>query len=311
MEFTTEEQNKNQTLQGGASTGSERPEGTTTAESGLKKTRVRYSGAARRRYQKQREKERAEKAQTSSPAVDALLTDRGGSAGAGTPKRVRPEHNTPSPSENRQSKKPKVQDQGSYAQAIKGLTRIALVLEGYPDKKLGADGVGEIRRLIRGRILALPDDAPAPTFTSTWEREGAMIFCCANQTSADWLQSLSAELKVEGVPLRVLPAGELPKRHRVVVHVEEPDLTAEETVKLLDRQNTGLAAREWVVVRGSESRDAKSAHFAALVSDSSLEALKTCGSKPFCGLGRATVKLLDKERSQGAATSTRGTDETV
>jgi len=286
--------NPNQTLQGGASSGSERPEGITTAESGLKKTRVRYSGAARRRYQKQREKEKAEKALASSPAADPLLTGRGGGAGAGAPKRVRPEHSTPSPSENRQSKKPKVSDQGSYAQAIKGLIRMALVPEGYPDKKLGADGVGEIRRLVRGRILSLPDDAPAPTFTSTWEREGALIFCCANQTSADWLQSLSGELKAEGVPLRVLPADELPKRHRVVVHVEEPDLTAEETVKLLDRQ-----------------RDAKSAHFAALVSDSSLEALKACGSKPFCGLGRATVKLLEKERSQGAAASTRETSGTV
>jgi len=310
METENYNDNPTQTLQGGASTGSERPEGITTAESGPKKTRVCYSGAARRRYQKQREKERAEKAQASSPAADLLLTDRGGGAGAGAPKRARPEHSTPSPSENRQSKKPKVLDQGSYAQAIKGLTRMALVLEGYPDKKLGADGVREIRRLVRGRILALPDDAPAPTFTSTWEKEGALIFC-ANQTSADWLQSLSGELKVEGVPLRVLPADGLPKRHRVVVHVEEPDLTAEETVKLLDRQNTGLAAREWVVVRGSESRDAKSSHFAALVSDSSLEALRACGSKPFCGLGRATVKLLEKERSQGAAASTRGTSETV
>jgi len=65
------------------------------------------------------------------------------------------------------------------------------------------------------------------------------------------------------------------------------------------------------VVRESESRDAKSAYFAALVGDSSLEALRACGSKPFCGLGRATVKLLDKERSQGAAASTGETSGTV
>jgi len=299
MEIEIEKnENIKQTLQGGASTGSERPEGNTTAESGPGKTRVRYSGAARRRYQKQREKERAAKAQASSPAVDSASTGRGGGAGASAPKRMRPEHGTPSPSENRQSKKPKVSDQGSYAQAIKGLTRMALVPEGYPDKKLGADGVGEIRRLVRGRILSLPDDAPAPAFTSTWEREGALIFCCANQTSTDWLQSLSGELKVEGVPLRVLPAGELPKRHRVVVHVEEPDLTAEETVKLLDRQNTGLAAREWVVVRGSESRDAKSAHFAALVGDSSLEALRACSSKPFWGtFQNPTLVTLDRSKT--------------
>jgi len=43
--------------------------------------------------------------------------------------------------------------------------------------------------------------------------------------------------------------------------VEESDITA---IKLLDRQNTGLAD---VIVRRSVNRDAKSAHFAALVSN--------------------------------------------
>jgi len=111
---------------------------------------------------------------------------------------------------------------------------MALIPEGYPDKKLGVDK-GEVRKLVRGRILALPDDASAQTFTGSWERDGAFVFCCANQGSADWLKSLSGEIKIGGVPLRASPADELPKRHRVVVHVEEPDLTVEETIKLLDR----------------------------------------------------------------------------
>jgi len=58
----------------------------------------------------------------------------------------------------------------------------------------------------------------------------------------------------------VLPVNEL--RHRV--HVEEANLTAEENFKLLDKQNTDLTAREWVVVRESKSKDAKCAHFVPL-----------------------------------------------
>ncbi|KYM95555.1 hypothetical protein ALC62_13795 [Cyphomyrmex costatus] len=42
----------------------------------------------------------------------------------------------------------------------------------------------------------------------------------------------------------------------------------------------------------------KSAHFAVLIGDRSLEALKTSGFKSFCGLGRATIRLLDKERKE-------------
>ncbi|KYN09302.1 hypothetical protein ALC57_18572 [Trachymyrmex cornetzi] len=113
----------------------------------------------------------------------------------------------------------------------------------------------------------------------------------------------STEFNIGGYTLHVLSTGELPKRYRVVVHVEEPDLAAEEAMKLLDRQNAGLGAREWVVVNGNESRDAKNAHFAALIGDVSLETLQICGFKPFCGLGRAT-KLLYTEHKAGTTTRT-------
>ncbi|KYN05848.1 hypothetical protein ALC62_03215 [Cyphomyrmex costatus] len=215
--------------------------------------------------------------------------------------RDRPVHQTPA--EYRPGKRPTVTDQESYAQAIKGMIRMAFVPEGYPEKKLGASEVEEIRQLVRRHILELPEDGLAPTFTGTWERDGAVIFNCANQQTVDWLKSLYTEIRIGSTTLHVLPAGELPKLHRVVVHVEESDLAAETAIKLLDRQNTGLGAREWVVVRGSVSRDAKSAHFAALMDDRLLEVIKTCRFKPFCGLGRATIRLPDDEERKEEVTA--------
>lgn len=41
--------------------------------------------------------------------------------------------------------------------------------------------------------------------------------------------------------LRVVQVDELPRRHQVMVHVKEPDLFAEEALRLLGRQNAGLA----------------------------------------------------------------------
>jgi len=61
-------------------------------------------------------------------------------------------------------------DQGSYTQTTEGLIRMALVLEGYLDKKLGAGEARKVRRLVRRHILVLPDDAPAPVLTGSWER---------------------------------------------------------------------------------------------------------------------------------------------
>lgn len=156
----------------------------------------------------------------------------------------------------------------------------------------------EIRKLIRGRIIALQKGTRAPAFTGSWIRDGALVFACANQESADWLKSLSGDISVGNVPLRVLPVDELPKRHRVVVHVEEPDLSVKEALELLDRQNAGLAPEDWVVSGGSESRDALSTHFACLVTAQSLEALKACNYRPYCGSTRATVKLLEKEHRE-------------
>ena len=74
--------------------------------------------------------------------------------------------------------------------------------------------------------------------------------------------------------------NELPKRHRVVVHMEDPKMSVKKTLDLLDRQNKGLASSGWIVVRGSESRDATSTHFAALIGDRPLEELKALNFKP-------------------------------
>lgn len=123
--------------------------------------------------------------------------------------------------------------------------------------------VGETRKRIKELILGLPEGTMAPTFASTWEKDGALIICCANQQLVDWLKDLSAEIRVGNTPLHAAMLDELLRRHRVVVYMGKPDLTSKETIKLLDRQNTGLGAREWVVGE-STNRDALNAHFLPL-----------------------------------------------
>ena len=123
---------------------------------------------------------------------------------------------------------------------------------------------------------------------------GTVIINYANQQSVDWLKNQSTEFNIGGHSLHMLPAGKFPKRPRVVVHVEESDLVAVgEAIKLFDRQNADLSAKEWIVMR--TKANAKSVHFAAMIDGAFLKALKTCGFKPSCGLGRATVKLLDNK----------------
>jgi hypothetical protein len=83
-----------------------------------------------------------------------------------------------------------------------------------------------------------------------------------------------------------------------VVNVEDPKMSVKQILDLLDRQNEGLTSSEWVVLRGSESRNATSPHFAALIGDRPLERLKALNFKPYCGLGQASIKLPAKARRE-------------
>jgi hypothetical protein len=147
------------------------------------KARVRYSSAARRRYKKQMQKKRA--TQAPPEASTSTPKDKGGNVPVSAVKRARPEHCTPSPSDNHSGKRPKIADQGTYAQATKGMIKLAVTLEGYSGRKLATEEPSMIKKLIRGRILSQVG-ATAPTFMGSWERDGALIFACANEATRDW-----------------------------------------------------------------------------------------------------------------------------
>jgi len=113
------------------------------------KTRIRFNGAARCRYKKQRQvKEQAEKTQDLSTAAGSKSDEQRGCAEVGTQKCTKSEHNTPSPSENCRGQKPKIFDRGSYIQPTKEIIRMILVPKDYLDSKLG-DEVGTSSKLIR------------------------------------------------------------------------------------------------------------------------------------------------------------------
>jgi hypothetical protein len=84
-----------------------------------------------------------------------------------------------------------------------------------------------------------------------------------------------------------------------VVHVEDPDMTVKESLVLLDRQNEGLDTDDWVIARGSKSRDAANSHFTALIGDGPLEVLKAVSFKPYLGLGWETIMLSGKKCKEG------------
>ncbi|XP_067212043.1 uncharacterized protein [Linepithema humile] len=188
-------------------------------------------------------------------------------------------------------------DQNLSVKTVNNTITMALILEGFPEKRLDANDVSIIRKNITRRILDLDNDIKAPTFTGMWNNNGAVFIHCVDEYSKDWLEKMSRELNIRGVSVHMLPAEDMVKRHRVVVRVTDPEISADEVLKLFDRQNEGLGAKGWIVSKNSERRDALRTHFIASISNSSVEVLKALNFKPYCGVVRATVKLLREENN--------------
>lgn len=124
--------------------------------------------AAKRRYMKQL-RETGRKRQELSVAASKLKDKKKGVTVVGAHK-FEAQH--PQFTGNRQDERPKVTDQET--QATKGIIRLALVLD-HPDKNLSVQDVIMVRKLIRGRILGLPESTVGSTFISIWERDDAII----------------------------------------------------------------------------------------------------------------------------------------
>jgi hypothetical protein len=89
----------------------------------------------------------------------------------------RSDPNTPSPSANHQSKRPKVDDQRTYALVAVRLVKVALVPLAYPNKELDCK-VTLVKKLIMGHILDLFKGTKAPLFQRNSERNSTVIFNC-------------------------------------------------------------------------------------------------------------------------------------
>jgi hypothetical protein len=70
-------------------------------------------------------------------------------------------------------------------------------------------------------------------FQGTSDRDGAVIFNCADEETVERLRSLMTVFTIkEGLQLCVMGVYELPKSNQVVVHVQNPEMTAKEAIEL-------------------------------------------------------------------------------
>lgn len=174
--------------------------------------------------------------------------------------------------------------------------KMAIALMEFPERKLNSNEVSGVRRLVMKHILSMSKETCArfPCFYNNTEWHGTIIFNCANKETSEWLSNLTPKLTLDdGVQLRILDIDKLSKYHRAIIYVNESMIT-KDLLYFLEKQNEGLVTNDWIFFPGNESRDAKN-RFVVYFGDSSLEVLKALEFRPFCGLERAVIKLINKE----------------
>jgi hypothetical protein len=73
----------------------------------------------------------------------------------------------------------------------------------YPDRKFTDKEAVLLKRSVKGRILDLVKGTKAPIFQGTSDRDGAVIFNCADVETGEWLKSLSLSRATIKLPAKV------------------------------------------------------------------------------------------------------------
>lgn len=219
--------------------------------------------------------------------------------------------NTLNPSMDRLCKESEVNEtSNSNAPLTSDFFKMAIAPMEYPERKLNSNEISVVRRLVRKHMLSMSMETCArfPCFYSNTEWHGVIIFNCANKETSKWLSNLTPKLTLDdGVQLRVLDIDKLSKYHRAIIYVGDSAIT-KDLLFFLERQNEGLVTDDWIFFPGNESRDVKN-RFVVYFGDTSLEVLKRLEFRPFCGLERAVIKLINKENKKKVNEETGNKDD--
>lgn len=181
--------------------------------------------------------------------------------------------------------------------AVTDFFEMAIVPKEYPERKLNSNEVSVVRRLVLEHILSMSKKACAkfPRFHSNTERNGLIIFNCANKETCEWLSNLTPKLTLDdGIQLCIVNIDKLSKYHRAIIYVDDSTIT-KDLLYFLEKQNEGLITNDWIFF--PNSRDAKNRSI-VYFGDTSLEILKALEFRPFCGLERAVIKLTKENKKK-------------
>ena len=195
----------------------------------------------------------------------------------------------------------KVKCQGSsYREALSGI-RMAVIDDGHPTSKLGAELLNPIREVMWEMLESTPD--PLPHVNSGKWIAGAVHFTCEGENAVKWLCRLNGKV-VGKTRLRVVSAKDLPKP--VKMAWKSRNTWCADTTKvlgMLQRFNPALHTAEWKVI-GTQVEEG---HVRRIVymDKASAEVIKTGNYTLQAGMDKRSFKLLDDSKGKSGEPTER------
>lgn len=244
----------------------------------------KLSGAARRRLKRALMKEGTDvrNPHSSGGAIRA---------GPGTFKRTRTSVDTPPSDRGKPVKRPRGTEPGvSYREALSAF-KMAIIGENHPEEKLIEEDIRLIQAVILGKLDEAPDES-LPRLRSFSLQDGALVYYCDDQQSANWLQKniQGARIK-ENTILKVVDPKDLPKPVKVALRTR--DVTTVDTKALLgriQRLNQGLNTVHWKII--DKQADSSGQRLILMVDQESAKKITELGLSAYTGVDRAFFKIL-------------------
>ncbi|XP_075980539.1 uncharacterized protein LOC142979494 [Anticarsia gemmatalis] len=197
----------------------------------------------------------------------------------------------------REAKKPKTQ--GSYRDVVAASLRMAVILEGYPERKMTIKEGHKVQDLMFDRLMAMT--GPPPLVNMGNIVSGALFFTCADETSAKWLKELTGSKVGEDKTIRVVAAKDLPKPVKMAWKsraASEKD--NRRVLMLVEKMNPGLKTQEWRVI--DTQNDEFTVRRIVMMDKDSAEFIKARDYRLPTGIDFSIFKLLE-DASPVASTS--------
>ncbi|XP_043063602.1 uncharacterized protein LOC122319873 [Drosophila ficusphila] len=135
----------------------------------------------------------------------------------------------------------------SYAEAAKRV-RVAVLPEDYPQVYLSNEELAELEEAIMDDVVTSEWDS-AVAFRGIHFRVGYLLIDCLDQDSADWLRTVTPQLRTwKGVPLDTRVGEDIPAAYNVTVFCpRSAERSDEELLMMLGRQNR-MEVDSWKVI---------------------------------------------------------------